>query len=63
MPAFALSSFGAASRKFAKSAKSGGVPRAVFLGLLRIAPGGLTFQAQPLTGVERLSTAVAERGR
>ncbi len=32
-----------------KSAKSDGVPRAVFLGLLRIAPGGLTFQATLLS--------------
>jgi hypothetical protein len=38
-----------------------GVPRAVFLGLLRIAPGGLTFQAPPLSKVRRLSTARGAR--
>jgi hypothetical protein len=40
-----LRGYGEISRK---SAQSQGVPRAVFEGLLRIAPGGLTFQATPL---------------
>jgi hypothetical protein len=43
-----------------KSAKSDGVPRAVFVGLLRSAPGGLTFQATILSFriVGRLTTAL-----
>ena len=36
-----------ASRVFRKSAKPNGVPRAVFLGLLRSAPGGLTLSGNP----------------
>jgi hypothetical protein len=47
IPAFALFELRRASRK---SAQSQGVPRAVFEGLLCIAPGGLTFQASFLIG-------------
>jgi hypothetical protein len=38
------------SFKCRKSAKSQGVPRAVFVGLFRIAPGGLTVSGNPPSG-------------
>jgi len=40
-----------------------GVPRAVFIGLLRAAPGGRTFQALRLSGANASSTAMDPRWR
>ena len=50
MPAVAFASSGKARRK---SAKSKGVPRAVFLGLLRIVPGGRISVALCPLGLHR----------
>ena len=44
-----------------KSAKPKASRARCLIGLLRTAPGGWTFQALPLPGVERLSTAVGPR--